>query len=563
MSDATPSLVADRYRLDERIDSGPMGEVWRGYDTRADWVVAVKVLGARVAGAATREVLRQHAQAVAKVIHPNVAMVLDVGDRDGAPFLVMEFLTGLSLGEELAAGGPLRIVDVCDLIGQAAAGLDAAHRAGVVHGQVNPDSFRRAGSGVLKVVGFGMDDREPGPSGYLAPERAAGQPAQPSGDLYALGCVCYELLTGRPPFGDTPGEQPPNPAGEPVPPGAIRTEKPTEPLPPGAIRAEKPIEPLPPSAIRAEVPAELDRLVLAMLAAAPAQRPGSGESIRRALAAIARPRPNPAAAPVTGVSLREAAPPVTGTHQREPGHPGAPREAGHLGGPREAGHLGGPREPGHPGGTGAYGLAGTRAGDTAIYQAGDLPPEPSPNRKLFLQLGAAVAIIVAVSVGMVVWAGARQEPVATPTPTFAPATLPETLTPSPTPTEPSSRPTPTEQPPGPVSTLGPGDVLRGTEPASDSLGSAVPPGGWGRWVEAFDESLMSQQALNGISPRAAAKARDKLRKAGRRFEEGRVGPALDEIRAMYKDLGKAQREGELASSGPLPDFVRKWRLPQN
>ncbi|WP_345401275.1 protein kinase domain-containing protein [Nonomuraea salmonea] len=173
MSDAerAPSLIAGRYRLDERIGSGPMGEVWRGYDTRADWVVAVKVLGARAAGPATREVLRQHAQAVAKVIHPNVAMVLDVGEHDGAPFLVMEHLTGLSLGEELAARGSLTIVEVCDLIGQAAAGLDAAHRAGVVHGQVDPDAFRMAASGVLKVVGFGMDGREPvrGSGRYAAP----------------------------------------------------------------------------------------------------------------------------------------------------------------------------------------------------------------------------------------------------------------------------------------------------------------------------------------------------------------------------------------------------------
>ncbi|MFC7587477.1 protein kinase [Nonomuraea antimicrobica] len=201
MSDATPSLVADRYRLDERIGSGPMGEVWRGYDTRADWVVAVKVLGARAAGATTREVLRQHAQAVARVIHPNVAMVLDVGEHDGAPFLVMEYLTGLSLGEELAARQTLKIVEVCDLIGHAAAGLEAAHRAGVVHGQVDPDAFRMAASGVLKVVGFGMDGREPvrGSGRYAAPERTTGEPAQAPGDVYALGCVCYELLCGRPP----------------------------------------------------------------------------------------------------------------------------------------------------------------------------------------------------------------------------------------------------------------------------------------------------------------------------------------------------------------------------
>src|SRR5690606_41602087 len=92
MSDATPSLIAGRYRLDERIGSGSMGEVWRGYDTRADWTVAVKMLGAKAAGAATREVRRQHAQAVARVIHTNVAMVQDVGEHDRSPFPAAEFL---------------------------------------------------------------------------------------------------------------------------------------------------------------------------------------------------------------------------------------------------------------------------------------------------------------------------------------------------------------------------------------------------------------------------------------------------------------------------------------
>ncbi|WP_220448364.1 serine/threonine-protein kinase, partial [Nonomuraea diastatica] len=296
MSDATeraPSLVADRYRLDERIGSGPMGEVWRGYDTRADWVVAVKVLGAKAAGPATREVLRQHAQAVARVIHPNVAMVLDVGDEDGAPFLVMEFLTGLSLGEELAARGPLPIVEVCDLIGQAAAGLDAAHRAGVVHGQVDPDSFRRAGSGVLKAVGFGMDGKEPPARDqrYVAPERVAGQAAQAPGDLYALGSVCYELLCGHPPAAAQNVDGGPasgDPAANGTPGGAGASGG-------AGARGDGLV---PPSAHRPEVPAELDRLVLAMLAGDPAKRPAGGESIRRALAAIARPRANPAAPPM-------------------------------------------------------------------------------------------------------------------------------------------------------------------------------------------------------------------------------------------------------------------------
>ncbi|MDA0634143.1 serine/threonine-protein kinase, partial [Nonomuraea sp. MCN248] len=211
MSDATPSLVAGRYRLDERIGGGPADEVWRGYDTRADWTVAVKTLGAQ-AGADTREALRRHAQAVARVIHPNVAMVLDVGEHEGAPFLVTEFLTGPSLGEELAARGPLRVVEVCDLIGQAAAGLDAAHRAGLVHGRVEPDSFRMAGSGVLKVVGFGLPGQAAADPRYQAPERLAGGEGQPPADLFGLGVVCYELLTGRTPDRDGPI----------APPGALR-----------------------------------------------------------------------------------------------------------------------------------------------------------------------------------------------------------------------------------------------------------------------------------------------------------------------------------------------------
>ncbi|MEU6778958.1 serine/threonine-protein kinase [Nonomuraea angiospora] len=550
MSDATPSLVADRYRLDERISSGPMGEVWRGYDTRADWVVAVKVLGARVAGAATREVLRQHAQAVARVIHPNVAMVLDVGDHDGAPFLVMEFLTGPSLGEELAARGPLPIVEVCDLVGQAAAGLDAAHRAGVVHGHVAPHSFRLAGSGVLKVVGFGMDDRVPGDPRYVAPERAAGQEPAAAGDLYALGCVCYELLCGRPPFGDEERDDSGGASGR------------------GAVA--------PPSALRAEVPAELDRLVLAMIAEEPAQRPGSGEAIRRALAAIARPRANPAAPPAAAPPM----PPVPGAAHPGAAQPGA-TSAGSppLGSPppgaampvtgvsfRDGGGPGGAPGAGTSVGGGStevfevpgHGAPPPRAGDTAVYQAGDLEPAPASNRKLILQLGAAVVVIAVVTVVMVMWAGARkEEPLTASTPTAEPTTLPSTL-PSTLPTE---EPTP-DPTPGLVSTLGPTSLRETVQPKA-TLGDAIPPGGWRKWLSEFDKALMAQQAMGAIDPKVAGKARDKIRKAARKFEEGRIDSGIDQIAGVYHDLRRAQEKGDMDGSGPAAQVLNDWRLPDD
>ncbi|MGI5292427.1 serine/threonine-protein kinase [Nonomuraea polychroma] len=562
MSDATeraPSLVADRYRLDELIGSGPIGEVWRGYDTRADWVVAVKVLGGKAAGAATRERLRRHAQAVAKVIHPNVAMVLDVGEHDGAPFLVMEYLTGLSLGEELAAGGPMKIVDVCDLIGQASAGLDAAHRAGVVHGEIDPDSFRRAGSGVLKVVGFGLGDEEPSAidGRYMAPERAAGGKAQTSGDVYALGCVCYELLAGRPPF-----EARERAAGTTSHGGAGAADGVSTEAGGGAVVGDGP--PVPPSAYRAEVPAELDRLVLAMIAEDPAARPSSGEAIRRSLAAIARPRAHPGATPVTGAAFRDGV--VTGP-ARTAGGAGA-AGAAHAGGPvapgpgAVAGHgatevypLAGPGA-GGPFGNGPGGGA-ARAGDTAVYQAGDLEAERPSNRKLFVQLGVAVAAIVAVTVAMVMWAGGPENPVAVTTPSAAPTVS----------SQPSETPDlDTDPSPGTVITAlpdtDPSGSLRETPPAKATLGTEIPPGGWRNWLGRFDEAVSLQEGSGGINPQVAAKAREKILKANRKLDEGKPDATLDQIAEVYRDLQRAQQKGDMEPFGPLAEFMNEWRLPE-
>ncbi|MCA2222720.1 serine/threonine-protein kinase [Nonomuraea aurantiaca] len=519
MSDATPSLVAGRYRLDELIGSGPTGQVWRGYDQRADWTVAVKVLDT---GAATPEVLRQHAQAVARVIHPNVAMVLDVGDHEGAPFLVMEFLTGESIGEEVAGQGPLPITEVCDLVGQAAAGLEAAHRAGVVHGQIGPDSFRRAGSGVLKVVGFGLADQVSSDDGvlYRAPEVIGGRAGEAAADLYALGCVCYEALCGRPPFEGTPDE-----VGD------------------RHLHAE----PEPPSRHRAEVPGELDRLVLAMLAKDPAARPAGGETVRRALAAIARP-PRTQPGPATGPHPGQAAPPT------------APQGAPHQGGAPQPGqatsHPGGVPQTGQiftrPGAGDTHAMPagafhdsdGPRKGDTAIYDAP--PPPPPSNRRLFVQLGAALAVIAVVTVGLVLWAGSRGEPEAGPTPSATPITTTSTPEPTETP-EPSTSIAPLPTDPGP------------TPNPKGTLANSVPPGGWVKWLGEFDKSVTAQETIGDIEPRAARKAHEKIRKAGRKFLENHDDSALDQITGVMRELRKGQEKGDVPTSGPLNDFLDNWK----
>jgi serine/threonine-protein kinase len=231
-----------------------------------------------------------------------------------------------------------------------------------------------------------------------------------------------------------------------------------------------------------------------------------------------------------------------------------------LGGPGGAGPAG-------PGPMGAGPGAGARAGDTAVYQAGDLEPEPSSHRKLFLQLGVAVAVIVAVTVGMVTWAGSRKEQAAAPTPTAAAPTT-SSASPSATPTETPDPPTspPTGDPsPGVVTTLGPDDdplvSLRETPPAKATLGPGqMPQGGWGSWLGHFDEAVQAQERGDGINPRLAAKIRDKIRKAAGKSAGGKAGSTAGRVADMYRELRRAQETGDMDREGPLAEFLDDWRV---
>ena len=209
--------IGGRYRLGERIGHGGMGEVFAAHDLRLDREVALKLLRSDLAEQDDmRERVVAEARLAARLTHPHVVGVLDTGEQDGRPFVVMERLSGRTLGDELA-DGPMPAERVRDVGLQVLRALAAAHELGIVHRDVKPGNILDAGVGTWKVADFGIakwvhaDETLTGtgellgsPS-YLAPERIQGEQAGPAADLYAVGVLLYEALCGRKPFeGDDP-----------------------------------------------------------------------------------------------------------------------------------------------------------------------------------------------------------------------------------------------------------------------------------------------------------------------------------------------------------------------
>jgi eukaryotic-like serine/threonine-protein kinase len=206
-------LLAGRYRLGEPLGSGGAGQVWRAVDLVLERPVAVKLLRPEAAVEPdARARLRAEARSASRLSHPGVAQVYDYGESSSpdVPFLVMELVDGPSLAEVLA-GGPLDPGQTVDLIAQVGAGLHAAHSAGLVHRDIKPANLLITADGQVKITDFGIAHVTAGvpltatgvligTPAYLAPERAAGGPATPASDLYSLGVVGYECLTGAPPF---------------------------------------------------------------------------------------------------------------------------------------------------------------------------------------------------------------------------------------------------------------------------------------------------------------------------------------------------------------------------
>jgi serine/threonine-protein kinase len=208
---AANDLIADRYRLVDRIAAGGMGEVWRAHDETLDRDVAVKVLlpdSAQDEGFVER--FRAEARLSSQLSHPNVGTVHDFGEHDDQAFLVMELMTGEPLSALIAERAPMPQAEVTEILYQTALALQAAHDAGVVHRDVKPANIVVDPQGYAKLTDFGIaralgeasltqTGEVLGTPHYLAPEQAKGAQAGPLSDVYALAVVGYEMITGQRP----------------------------------------------------------------------------------------------------------------------------------------------------------------------------------------------------------------------------------------------------------------------------------------------------------------------------------------------------------------------------
>ncbi|GIG30381.1 serine/threonine-protein kinase [Cellulomonas marina] len=259
-------VLGGRYRLVRPIATGGMGEVWAGEDESLHRPVAVKVLREEFAGdPAFLQRFQAEARNSADLHHENVAQMYDYGEQDGSAYLVQELVEGEPLSDILEREPVLPPARLLPVLAQTARGLDAAHRAGVVHRDVKPGNILVTADGRVKITDFGVSRSDGqqamtatgmvmGTAQYLSPEQAVGRPATPLSDLYALGVVAYEALAGKRPFtGPTTVDI-------------------------AVAHVNSPVPPLPPA-----VPVALAALVLRLLSKEPSARPRSGAELARLL----------------------------------------------------------------------------------------------------------------------------------------------------------------------------------------------------------------------------------------------------------------------------------------
>jgi serine/threonine protein kinase len=263
------ATVGGRYRIERPLGHGGMATVYLGRDTELERPVAIKLLAENLAGddEFRRRFVRE-AKLAARLSDPNVVSVYDAGEDDGRPYIVMEHVDGETFADLLARKGRLPPDGARELASQAASGLAHAHAAGLVHRDVKPQNLILRRDGTVKIADFGIARAAEttsitvagtvlGTAAYLAPEQAMGEEVTAAADVYSLGAVLYELLTGRPPFE-------------------------FETLADLADRQRR-MEVTPVRDLAPEVPPELEDVVMRCLARNPAYRPASAGELARLL----------------------------------------------------------------------------------------------------------------------------------------------------------------------------------------------------------------------------------------------------------------------------------------
>jgi eukaryotic-like serine/threonine-protein kinase len=273
-----PVMLGGRYRVENELGRGGMAKVYRGQDTVLGRTVAIKILAPQYAeDQSFVQRFRREAQAAARISNQTIVSVFDTGSDDGVHFIVMEYVEGRTLADYLTGGGRIMPDRAIDIAIDVARALEAAHAQGVIHRDIKPGNIMLDGQGDVKVTDFGIARVTAtaetvaqtaavlGTASYLSPEQAQGQPVDVRSDIYSLGCVLFEMVTGRPPF---PGDSPVTVASKHV------LEQPT-----------------PPSQINYDVSPDLDAVILRALAKNPANRYQSATEMREDLERVKRGQP--------------------------------------------------------------------------------------------------------------------------------------------------------------------------------------------------------------------------------------------------------------------------------
>jgi serine/threonine-protein kinase len=206
------TLLSGRYRLDSKVGAGGMSTVYKAFDTKLERPVAIKLLHREVqADSQNLERFRREARAVAQLSHPHIVTVIDTAEDDNRPYIVFEYVEGETLKQCIHRNGKLDIVEALAYAIEIARALGAAHARGIVHRDVKPQNVLIDSEGSAKVTDFGIartleedgltaDGRVLGTTDYVSPEQAMGQDVNGQSDLYSLGIVLFEMLTGKVPF---------------------------------------------------------------------------------------------------------------------------------------------------------------------------------------------------------------------------------------------------------------------------------------------------------------------------------------------------------------------------